>query len=93
MKKQKQPTITQMIVEFDKEIKRARRDGYDMNSASWGYQEGFLLSFNDMQRIIEHIVDLRASCRAFINQTTQEFADANGFSNARNQAKKTLKKR
>lgn len=81
-----------MIVEFDKRIKRARRDGSDMNSASWGYEEGFLLSFNDMQRILEHIVDLRAACRSFINQTTPEFAVANGFLNARNQAKKALNK-
>lgn len=82
-----------MLSSIDKQVKQARRNGEPLDAASWAYEEGFLLSYNDMGKIINYITELRAALRAFINETTPEFAAANGFSNAREKARNAIKNR
>lgn len=91
-KQKKSLTIIQLISRIEKNVARAKRKGYDMNSASWGYEEGYLLPYNEMKDVVEYVRKLREALRAFISQTTPEFAESNGFSNARTIAKNVLNK-
>lgn len=48
------------IIEKLKEaVMEAKAEGYEFNDISWGYQEGYLMSFNDLEKLVNYIQHLK----------------------------------
>jgi hypothetical protein len=55
--------IEKIIADIKKRIEHAKEMGYDLEKTSWGDagygEEGMLISFNDMQAILDYIEGLK----------------------------------
>lgn len=52
--------VEQVLLKMKEAIKEANEDeNADMDAVSWGYQEGYLLSFNDCKMIMAYIGNLK----------------------------------
>lgn len=51
--------IETIIAGIKERIDYAKEENYDMDAASFSYEEGMVISFNQMQAILNHIEDLK----------------------------------
>ena len=50
--------MKKLLEELKEAVKQAEMDNDKMDSADWGYQEGYLLTFNELKLIIHTIEKL-----------------------------------
>lgn len=53
--------IDNLLQELKDDIQTAKEDGSEMDSRSYNYQEGKILSFNECQMILDYIEKLKKS--------------------------------
>lgn len=51
--------IEKIITGIKERIDNAKEENYDMDAASFSYEEGVVISFNEMQAILDYIEDLK----------------------------------
>lgn len=51
--------IDNLLKYYRKQVKQLEKEGYNMNAASWGYEEGVLSSGNDIKLLLAYIEELR----------------------------------
>lgn len=83
--------IKALLKDLNKQCKKAKKNNDAWNSASFGYEEGCLMTFEQVQALIVYVHELRESLKRFVDCTDPLFADQNGFGLAHKQAKKILK--
>ena len=48
--------MKEIIKHLKRSIKECKRQKQDLDEASWGYEEGVLLSANDAQKIVDALI-------------------------------------
>ena len=51
--------IEKILSDIQERINYAREEDYEMDEASFAYEQGMVISFNQMQAILNHIEDLK----------------------------------
>ena len=70
----------------------AKKNGDDLESASWGYMEGVVITVNEAKEIVEALNSAKKALSGLINGSAKEFADIYGFGPQREEAVLVLKK-